>query len=143
MSNNDDSGVKLDVRAYPVREPKGTTVGFASVTVADIIAVHGIRVINGENCLFASMPQQKDAEGIYRDICHPISSDLRKRLNSAVIGAYKEAVEKGAEDRASVSNKIKESKATPKDTSKTERGKPGKEPASQSKQSNDKTGDDR
>lgn len=65
MENN----VKLDVRAYPIAEPKGNTVGFASVTINDMFAVHGIRVMNGEKGIFAAMPSVKDSKGEYRDVC--------------------------------------------------------------------------
>jgi stage V sporulation protein G len=83
MSNN-----KLDVRVYPIDEPKGNTVAFASVAVDDVVAIRGVRVIDGEKGLFMSMPQSKDKDGEYHDIAFPLTADLRKELGDAVIGEY-------------------------------------------------------
>lgn len=101
------SDVKLEVRAYPIEEPKGNLLAFASVTVGDIFAVHGIRVMDGENGKFAAMPSMKDKDGEYRNICHPITGDFRKQLNAAVLDAYAEAMEKGPQEKASVRDDIK------------------------------------
>lgn len=106
-----DHTVKLDVRAYPIAEPKGSTVGFASVTLNDMFAVHGIRVINGEKGLFAAMPSAKDSKGEYRDICFPVTAELRKQLNTAVVDAYTAVKEK---ERPSVKEQMKESAAKTK-----------------------------
>lgn len=109
MSNQEQSaGIKLDVRAYPIAEPKGNTVAFASVTINDCFAVRGIKVVNGENGLFASMPSMKDGKGGYQDVCFPVTKELRAQLNEAVVGAYTAEREKGAPEKASVSEQIKE-----------------------------------
>ena len=79
---------KLDVRAYPIAEPKSNTVAFASVTINDMIAINGIRVVAGANGLFAAMPQAKDKDGEYRDIAFPVTKDLRQQLNKAILDEY-------------------------------------------------------
>ena len=43
-----EKNIKLDVRAYPIVEPKGSVVAFASVTIDDMFAVNNIRVVNSE-----------------------------------------------------------------------------------------------
>ncbi len=63
-----ETGIKLDVRAYPIENPKGNVIAFASATISDVFAVHNIRVVNGEKGPFVAMPQIK-AKGEYRDIC--------------------------------------------------------------------------
>lgn len=103
-----ENNVKLDVRAYPIAEPKGNTVGFASVTINDMFAVHGIRVMSGEKGLFAAMPSVKDSKGEYRDVCFPVTADLRKQLNAAVVDAYTAAKE---QERPSVKEQMKEASA--------------------------------
>jgi stage V sporulation protein G len=84
------SNIKLDVRVYPIDEPKGNTLAFANVGVEDLVAINGIRVVNGEKGLFVAMPQSKDKNGEYHDIAFPINGELRKDMNKAVLGAYKE-----------------------------------------------------
>ncbi len=46
-----DKTVKLEVRVYPIAQPKGSVVAFASVTIDDMFAVNNIRVINSEKGL--------------------------------------------------------------------------------------------
>jgi stage V sporulation protein G len=76
------------VRVYPIKDPKSSLVAFANATYKEAIAISGIRIIEGEKGTFVSMPQTKDAKGEYRDIAYPVTADLRKDLNAAVLGAY-------------------------------------------------------
>jgi stage V sporulation protein G len=78
----------LDVRVYPIAEPKGNTLAFASIAIDDLAAIRGIRVVNSVNGLFVAMPQSKDNNGQYHDIAFPLTSELRKEINSAVLDEY-------------------------------------------------------
>ena len=64
-----------------------------SVTVDEDLAIHDIKVIEGPQRLFVAMPSRRDEGGIYRDIVHPINSQFRAALESAVINAFYEALE--------------------------------------------------
>lgn len=108
-----ERSVKLDVRVYPIAEPKGSTMAFASANIDDIFAVTNIRVVNGEKGLFVAMPQVKDSKGEYRDICHPVTAELRKQLNEAILGAY--AAEKEAPAKESTVDKLREGKRDAKE----------------------------
>ena len=111
MSDNIQTTAKLDVRAYPIAEPKGSTVAFASVTINDMVAINGIRVINSEKGLFAAMPQTKDTSGEYRDIAFPVTKELRQQLNKAILDEY--AVAK--DQPASVKDQIRDGAKAAKD----------------------------
>ena len=91
---------KLDVRTYPILEPKNNVMANASVTINDLIAINGIRVVEGSNGLFATMPQTKDSKGNYRDVAFPVTKELRQQLNEAIVNQY-------AKDIDSVINQIK------------------------------------
>ena len=67
---------------------KDSLRGFASVCVADSFYVTGIRIIEGKNGFFISMPSRKNAEGEYLDICFPASKPFRDELTGAVLDAY-------------------------------------------------------
>jgi stage V sporulation protein G len=114
-------GVKIDCRAYPIKEPKSKTVAFASVTINDMIAINGIQVIDGKNGLFAQMPQTKDAKGEYRDIAFPVTKELRQMLNDTVLTKYAEE-----KSKVSVKDTIKDGQAAAKE-------KPAKEAPAASK----------
>jgi len=63
-----------------------------SVTLDDELAVHDLKVIQGER-LFVAMPSRKDAAGIFHDVVHPIGSDFRTRLEKAVLTEYRVRLE--------------------------------------------------
>ena len=60
----------------------------ASVTFDDEFVVHDIKVIDGQNGLFVAMPSRKMGEGDFRDIAHPLVSELRNRIKDAIFAAY-------------------------------------------------------
>jgi stage V sporulation protein G len=78
----------LDIRVYPIDEPKGNTLAFASVAVDDMVAIRGVRVVDGEKGPFVSMPQSQDNAGLYHDIAFPLTNDLRKEIGEAVLEEY-------------------------------------------------------
>jgi len=118
MTSSDSSGIKLDVRAYPIKEPKGKTVAFASATVNGMVGINGIQVIDGKNGLFVQMPQTKTAEGEYKDIAFPVTKELRQQLNKAVLDTYAVEREKIPLDKASVKEQLREGKDSAKDVAK-------------------------
>jgi len=63
-----------------------------SVTVDDELAIHDIKVIEGPERLFVAMPSRKEQGGIFRDIAHPISPNVRRYFEAAVLDAYKREV---------------------------------------------------
>lgn len=63
-----------------------------SVTFDDMLVVHDIKIIESENKTFIAMPSRKNKTGQYSDIAHPINSNLRAKLESEVIKAYREAL---------------------------------------------------
>ncbi len=88
----------VKVRKY---EKEGSFVkGFATVVIDDAIAIHDIRVLEGENGLHIGMPRRKLATGEFKDIAHPISQEVRTKLETAIIDEYNNAdnVEETAEE---------------------------------------------
>ena len=79
-----------DVRIRLKDEPKWKAV--ASVTFDECFVVHDIKVIDGKDGLFVSMPNKKNADGGHKDICHPIVTETRNAIKEAVVEAYKKAL---------------------------------------------------
>ena len=65
--------------------------GNATVLIDDCFAVHGIRIIEGDNGLFIAMPSKKTSSGEYRDIAHPINKEVRTMFEEAILDAYNNA----------------------------------------------------
>ena len=81
-----------DVRIRKV-EKEGKMKAVASITIEDEFVVHDIKIIDGEKGLFIAMPSRKAADGEYRDIAHPISTEMRTYLSELILAKYKEEIE--------------------------------------------------
>ena len=61
-----------------------------SVTFDNSFVVHDIKIIEGQDKLFTAMPSRKTPEGEYKDIAHPINSDMRTKLEEEILAKYNE-----------------------------------------------------
>ena len=80
-----------DVRVRQITT-EGKMKAVVSITIDDQFVVHDIKVIEGEKGLFIAMPSRKSPDGEYRDIAHPISSQVREYLQDLILDKYREAV---------------------------------------------------
>ncbi len=67
---------------------EGRLRSVVSVTIDDMIAVHDIKVVQGDERLFVAMPSRKDENGIFRDTVHPISPTARQLIEESILDAY-------------------------------------------------------
>lgn len=69
---------------------------FATVTIDGAFAVHGVRVIEGEKGIFASMPSQaytsRKGEKRYSEMFHLVTAQARDLIQQAVVSAYENAL---------------------------------------------------
>jgi stage V sporulation protein G len=83
------------VRVFPVNEEK--LKAFVSVIFDDCFVVSDIKIINGNNGLFISMPSKKRKNGTFRDIAHPLNSETRRMLEEKILARYNEALAQPAQ----------------------------------------------
>lgn len=76
------------VNVKKIEKENSRMKGIASILLDDIIAIHDIRIISGDNGLFVAMPSRKTATGDYRDIVHPISQEGREMIEKAILDEY-------------------------------------------------------
>lgn len=86
-----------DIRVRKLTK-EGKMKAVVSVTFDDVFVVHDIKVIGGDKGLFIAMPSRRAGDGEYRDIAHPINSDMRDRLQSEILAKYEEAVKESREN---------------------------------------------
>lgn len=79
------------VKVRKIEKEGSRMKGIASILLDDSFAVHDIRIIEGDNGLFIAMPSRKTATGGYRDIAHPINSEVRKEFEDVILEAYENA----------------------------------------------------
>ena len=81
-----------EVRITLRDEPK--LKAFANITLDDCFVVRGLKIIEGTNGFFISMPSRKGRDGTYRDIAHPINNETRERIETVIIDEYKKELSK-------------------------------------------------
>ena len=84
-----------DIRVRKIASD-GKMKAIVSVTLDNMLVIHDIKVIEGVEKMFVAMPSRKNAEGEYKDIVHPITSQLRETLQSAILAKYEEALKEQA-----------------------------------------------
>lgn len=84
-------GMKYDVRIYQAKTD-GAVRANASVTINDCFAVHNIRLVEGTNGLFVSMPSVKTGNNDYKDICFPCTKEAKAEFDRAVISVYNQTM---------------------------------------------------
>lgn len=67
---------------------EGRLRAVVSITLDHMLAVHDIKIVQGDERLFVAMPSRKDENGVFRDIVHPISIAARKMFESEILEAY-------------------------------------------------------
>lgn len=67
---------------------EGRLRAVVSITIDTMLAVHDIKIVQGDERLFVAMPSRKDENGIFRDIVHPISVSSRNAIESEILDAY-------------------------------------------------------
>ncbi|MGN1135957.1 MAG: SpoVG family protein [Oscillospiraceae bacterium] len=66
---------------------EGRLKAIVSITIDNCLAIHDIKVIEGDDRLFVAMPSRKD-NGIFRDIVHPIDEKTRNMLEEVILESY-------------------------------------------------------
>ena len=81
-----------DIRIRKI-STEGRMKAVVSVTFDEAFVIHDIKVVEGEKGLFVAMPSKRMPDGEYKDIAHPISSEVRAVLQTAVLEAYDKALQ--------------------------------------------------
>ena len=66
---------------------------YASITFDDSFVVRGLKVIDGKNGLFVVMPSRKLADGTFKDIAHPLNTDMRKSIEVKVLDKFHQTMQ--------------------------------------------------
>ena len=80
-----------DIRVRRINK-EGKMKAVVSITFDNEIAIHDIKVIEGDKGFFIAMPSRKTNNGDFRDIVHPINSPTRQKLQDAVLEKYQAIV---------------------------------------------------
>ena len=100
-----------DVRLRKI-ETEGKLRAYVSITFDDSFVVHDLRVIDGTKGMFVAMPSKRLPNGDHKDIAHPINTEIREKIQNAVLDVYNRELEEVPQVKveAKVEEKVEESK---------------------------------
>jgi len=78
-----------EVRIYKSRTD-GAVKAYATISLDNEFIVKGIKVLEGENGLWVSMPSRRVKDGSFQDLFHPASKEAREKMVNAVLEAYEQ-----------------------------------------------------
>ncbi|MFW6028681.1 MAG: SpoVG family protein [Halanaerobiales bacterium] len=80
-----------DVRVF-LSSRNGPTKAYANLTFDDVFVIRSIKVVEGKNGLFVSMPARRMRDGEFQDVCFPITADFRENIQNKVLESYKKEI---------------------------------------------------
>ncbi|HAJ98100.1 MAG TPA: septation protein SpoVG [Ruminococcus sp.] len=88
---------------------EGRLRAVVSITIDRMLAVHDIKIVQGDERLFIAMPSRRDENGVFRDIVHPIMPEGRKMIEDSILDAYQKylalaEIEEQANQKSAVEN---------------------------------------
>ena len=77
------------VKVFPVDEEK--LKAYVSIVLDDCFLVSDLKVIQGPNGLFISMPSKRKKNGDFKDIAHPLNRETREQMERRILEEYERA----------------------------------------------------
>lgn len=75
-----------EVKVFPINEEK--LRAFVSIVFDHCFMVNDIKVIQGRDGLFISMPSRKKKNGEFKDIAHPLNNEARRTIEDRILAAF-------------------------------------------------------
>ncbi len=80
-----------EVKVFPIQEEK--LKAFVSIVFDHCFMVNDIKIIQGRDGLFISMPSRKKKNGEFKDVAHPLNNETRRMIEEKVLAEYDNALE--------------------------------------------------
>ena len=76
-----------EVKVFPV-DDGGRLKAYATLVFDDCFIIRDLKVIQGDEALFVSMPSRRKKDGSFRDIVHPLNAEMRSTVEETIIKEY-------------------------------------------------------
>jgi stage V sporulation protein G len=74
------------VKVFPVNEEK--LKAYVSIVFDACFLVSDLKIIQGPNGLFISMPSKRKKNGDFKDVAHPLNRETREMLEKRILAEY-------------------------------------------------------
>ena len=85
-----------EVKVFPVNEEK--LKAFVSIVFDRCFMINDIKIIQGRDGLFVSMPSRRKKSGEFKDVAHPLNNETRRMIETAIVGEYERVLAERGED---------------------------------------------
>lgn len=82
------SDLQLSVSRLHKLDGTGATKAFCDISVLDSFVIHGLRVVEGKEGLFVSMPQEAGKDGKWYNTVIPLRREVKDEIERLVLEAY-------------------------------------------------------
>jgi stage V sporulation protein G len=87
-----------EVKVFPIQEEK--LKAFVSIVFDHCFMINDIKIIQGRDGLFISMPSRKKKNGEFKDVAHPLNNETRRMIEDKVLAEYDRVLEERGEPKA-------------------------------------------
>jgi stage V sporulation protein G len=78
----------MEVKRLMKFEGGGSLKAFCDLAIGDVLLIRGVRVIDGKNGIFVSMPRQQAKNGKWFDHVSVLAPAFKKKMDEVVLEAY-------------------------------------------------------
>ncbi len=86
-----------EVKVFPAKDD-GRLKAYATIVFENSFIIRDLKVIEGAKGLFVSMPSRRRKDGTFRDIVHPLNSEMRRTIEDRVIQEYNKVMKNGTSE---------------------------------------------
>lgn len=79
---------KIEVIRLNRLDGDGSTKAFCDISLFDALVIKGLRIVDGKNGLFVSMPRERSKDGKWYPTVRPLNREIKNVIESTVLEAY-------------------------------------------------------
>ena len=73
-------------------EGESSLKAFVDVALNESLLLKGLRIVQGKNGLFVSMPREKGKDERWYETVHPLSKEIKLKISSIILSAYSDNI---------------------------------------------------
>lgn len=90
----------VTISRFHLTRGEGVVKAFASVEIGGVVVIHGVRLLDGKNGLWAAMPQtQSKKDNKWYDVVQLLDRDVKRQIGHALINRYASGTTVAADGR--------------------------------------------
>ena len=80
--------IKIEISRLYKLDGTGATKAFCDISVEDALVIKGIRIVEGMDGLFVSMPREEGRDGKWYSTVIPLTREVKDEIEKLVLEAY-------------------------------------------------------